>query len=465
MSTILDLLAQAEALLSDVARVDQGALSDVDLVAVIRAEERVGRFIDASRVLSAGEVAERSRYELGAEGLSMRLGERKPINFIEQLTLISQTEAARRVRIGQATRPRQTMQGEALLPEHPLVAEAMTNGLIGLDTAGTILSSLKQAAHGSDATPENMNAAELALVTFGTTDSADLVADLGRVWRDTLDPDGVEPRYDEIRERRMLTIGRERNGIKNYNIKADPETSAVLDAIFIDSMDPKAPPRFLSEEDRVRGLTLVEDDNGALVETVRDPRSIEQKRVDIVTGVLIAGLRATREAPGNMRTIGSVTAVIQLKDLQAGTGFGILEGTDEVIPASAIQELACDTGFQKIVLGSAGQPLYHGPLLRYFTQIQRQAMVARDGDRCVASGCKTRAASCHAHHVTFYADDGPTDIDNGVLLCPAHHHALHQGAFEIQMRDGMPWMRAGIDIFDEGAWKPASRNRLLTRAA
>jgi len=465
MTAILDLLAQAEAVLSDVARVDRAALSDTDLVAIAKAEEQVGRFIDTSRVLSAGEIAERSRFELGADGLSMRLGERKPINFIEQLTLISQAEAARRIRVGLAIRPRQSMVGEALPPERPVVADAMIDGLLGMDAAVAILASLKQAARGSDATPENLDSAERALVTLGTTASADLVADTGRVWRDALDPDGIEPRYEDIRQRRMVTIGRERNGIKNYNIKADPETSAVLDAIFIDSMDPKALPRFLSDEDRARGLTLVEDDKGELVETLADPRSIEQKRIDILKGVLTAGLRATREGSSNLRTVGSVTAVIQLKDLQSGTGFGILEGTDEAIPASAIQELACDTGFTQIVLGSKGQPLYHGLVLRYFTEAQRRSMVARDGDRCIATGCKTRAASCHAHHVIFYANAGPTDINNGVLLCPAHHHALHQGAFEIRMIDGMPWLRSRVDARDDTAWKPASRNRLLLAAA
>jgi Domain of unknown function (DUF222) len=170
---------------------------------------------------------------------------------------------------------------------------------------------------------------------------------------------------------------------------------------------------------------------------------------------------ATREGPTNLLTVGSVTAIIQLKDLESGTGFGILQGTDEVLPASAIQEMVCDTGFYKVVQGLNGQPLYHGLLERYFTQAQRRAMIARDGDRCIAPGCKCRAASSHAHHVIFYTKDGPTDIDNGVLLCPAHHHALHQGAFEIKMVDGMPWIRAGIDANDDSAWKPASRNRLL----
>jgi hypothetical protein len=201
--------------------------------------------------------------------------------------------------------------------------------------------------------------------------------------------------------------------------------------------------------------------DGVEVETVVDPRSLERKRADILEGVLSAGLKATREGPTNMRTVGGVTAIISLKDLQAGTGFGILEGTDEVIPASVIQELVCETGFDPVVVGNRGEPLYHGTLKRYGTQGQRRAIVVRDGDRCLAPGCRCRAAQTHAHHVIFHVNGGPTDLDNLVLLCPAHHHALHQGAFEIRMVDGMPHIRAGFDKNDDTAWKPASRNRLL----
>jgi Domain of unknown function (DUF222) len=204
----------------------------------------------------------------------------------------------------------------------------------------------------------------------------------------------------------MITVGRERNGIKTYNIKADPPTSALLDAIFLDSMDPKVKPRFMSEEDQARAITLVEDDNGELVETIGDPRSIEQKRIDVLDGVLAAGLRATREGPTNLRTVGTVTAIISLKDLQSGTGFGILEGTDEVIPASVIQEMVCDTGYYPVVVGTKGEPLYHGLLKRYFTQPQRRAIIARDGDRCILPGCKCRAASSNTHHAVFYENDG-----------------------------------------------------------
>jgi Domain of unknown function (DUF222) len=181
--------------------------------------------------------------------------------------------------------------------------------------------------------------------------------------------------------------------------------------------------------------------------------------------VLTAGLRATRDGDTSQRTVGNVTAIINYKDLQAGTGYGILEGVDEVIPASAIQEMVCDTGLYLIATGLKGEPLYEGRLQRQFNRAQRRAMVARDGDRCIVPGCKCRAAATNAHHVVFWGCGGKTDVDNGVLLCPAHHHALHQGAFELKMVDGMPYLRAGVDAGDESAWRPVSRNRLLMTAA
>jgi Domain of unknown function (DUF222) len=460
MTEIRDAIEQAKASLSSIAHLDRGALSDDDLVFLLGAEEEIGRFSDTGRVLTAAEVADRSRYELGAAGLSMRLSERKPALFVEHMTRVSAAEASRRIRIGSAIRPRVSLLGEVLPPERPALAESMVAGVVGVDAAQAILTSLKQAATGCDATPENMDAAELALVENAVVDSADLVLDAGRLWRDALDPEGIEPRYEEIRERRMFTVGRERNGIKKYTINAAPTMAATLDAVLLDSMDPKVGPRFLSEEDLARATVEIEEINGELIERVVDPRSLEQKRYDILEGVLTAGLRATREGPTNLRTVGSVTAIIDFKDLQSGSGFGILEGVDEVIPASAIQEMACDAGYYLLAKDSKGAPLYESLLLRYFTQAQRRAMIARDGDRCIVPGCKCRAAATHAHHVVFWNSGGSTDIDNGVLLCPAHHHALHQGAFEIKMVDGMPCIRAGIDSWDESAWRSASRNRL-----
>ena len=33
-----------------------------------------------------------------------------------------------------------------------------------------------------------------------------------------------------------------------------------------------------------------------------------------------------------------------------------------------------------------------------------------------------------AHHLIHWADGGPTDLDNLILLCQFHHTAVHEGA-------------------------------------
>ncbi len=49
----------------------------------------------------------------------------------------------------------------------------------------------------------------------------------------------------------------------------------------------------------------------------------------------------------------------------------------------------------------------------------------RDGG-CRFGGCGV-AANVHAHHLVHWADGGPTDLENLVLLCGAHHRFMHEG--------------------------------------
>ena len=38
----------------------------------------------------------------------------------------------------------------------------------------------------------------------------------------------------------------------------------------------------------------------------------------------------------------------------------------------------------------------------------------------------------HAHHRTHWADGGPTDLDNLILLCGYHHRFLHEHGWTIE---------------------------------
>ena len=455
MTENLALLREATDLLARVACLDFALLPDDEVCGLLVSVEEAGRLVDAARVQLAGEVDERSRFELGTEGLSMRLGHRKPVHLIEERTRVSQAEAFRRMRLGRAMRAGVSFTGEALPAEHPHVAAAVREGALGVDCALSIVAVLKQASTGYDATPERLDTAEHALVEAGRIDSTDLVAVEGRVWREALDPDGVEPRYDDILKRRGLRIGRERNGITEIRISSDPVSTALLRAALADSTQPGAVPRFLSAEEQARVDSEAALDGAPPI----DPRTAEQKRFDILLGVVQAGIRETRDAEAHLRTTGTVTAVVSLAELAAGVGVGWLDGELEPIPASAVRELVCDTGLQVTVLGRRGEPLYHGRRERLFTQAQRRAIAVRDGG-CVGPGCTAPPGWCHAHHVTEWQAGGLTNVDNGVLLCSAHHHALHSSAFDLEMRGGRPWLRMHSYLDGSSAWRAAGRPRV-----
>jgi hypothetical protein len=69
-----------------------------------------------------------------------------------------------------------------------------------------------------------------------------------------------------------------------------------------------------------------------------------------------------------------------------------------------------------------------------------------------------------APHVIEYENGGPTDIDNGVLLCSAHHHELHASEFTMQMINGKPHMRAPTWLDPDRVWRPVGITRALVAA-
>ncbi|MFP7761386.1 DUF222 domain-containing protein [Marisediminicola sp. LYQ85] len=467
MNEAIALLEQAEELLARVARVSSGAalreLSDEDACALMTRSEAVGRLVDGVRAVAAAEVDDRSRYGLGQDGLAQRLGHAKGVHLVEAYTRVSQAEAARRIRLGSAVSPRSTLQGEQLPREYPAVAHALRSGSIGVEAASVIIRSLTQASR--TAGPESVAAAERALVTSARTESADLVAVQARAWRETLDPDGPEPRDAEIRERRSFHLGREINGLTRFSGTCDSVGGALLRAVFADGSAPGVTPRFLSSEDggEADGGTGADADgdgdaDAAIVERVRDPRTREQRQYDIVMGTLTAGLRAAETTRGGLRPTVTVMAVTTLDALQTGRGVGWLDDVAEPVSAVTMQQLACDAGYQPILLGEAGEVLHLGHKREFFSTAQRKALAVRDGG-CVWPQCQAPPSWCEAHHVIERANGGPTDIDNGALLCSAHHHMLHASEFTMAMIRGRPRLLAPPWLDPDQIWRPLGRQR------
>ncbi len=457
MIEIADVLeAVVEALEPAVADLRLSAVSDADLAAVTAAAERVGRLVDGVRALAAGEVGERSRRELGSEGLARRWGHARAAHLLEQWTGASGADVGRRIRVGSAVRERIALDGTVLAPRHPRIAEALRKGTIGLDAAEVIVRCLDQA--GPACTHAVVTEAESALVAEAQLRSADLVAIQARMWREALDPDGARPREEALRARRAFRLGREREGMTPFSGALDPVNAALVRAVLTEHGGPDGVPRFLDERDRVlvggerEGASGVgrasrgqsPDGNGGAGSSAdgaasgiggpggsggdvggsdardgaprgwADGRSREQRQLDILLGLIQAGVRVGEVGGAGARPTATVVATMTWSDLLGGTGTARLDAVDEPVSALTARELACDAGVQRLLLGVEGEPLVLGRRERLFTPAQRRALAARDGG-CIWPGCTAPPAWCHAHHVRHWADGGATDVDNGTI--------------------------------------------------
>jgi hypothetical protein len=168
-----------------------------------------------------------------------------------------------------------------------------------------------------------------------------------------------------------------------------------------------------------------------------------------------------------------VTVTVELAALLGGAGLAGGEGGWALpLPAEAARRLVCDATLTRAVVardrggtgptdpgdpvdpgglagrlraavallppalgGAPSRPLDLGRSARVVSATQRNALALRDGG-CVVPGCDRPLAWCEAHHLRHWLSGGPTDLANLVLLCGAHHRAVHEGGWRIQRHAG-----------------------------
>uniref|UniRef100_UPI003F539207 HNH endonuclease signature motif containing protein n=1 Tax=Nocardioides sp. BYT-33-1 TaxID=3416952 RepID=UPI003F539207 len=95
------------------------------------------------------------------------------------------------------------------------------------------------------------------------------------------------------------------------------------------------------------------------------------------------------------------------------------------LSATAVRRMACDAEIIPTVLGTESQVLDVGRTHRLVTPALWTALIARDR-HCAFPGCTRMPLACDAHHITHWADGGPTALSNLVMLCRHHHTLIHQ---------------------------------------
>ena len=126
-----------------------------------------------------------------------------------------------------------------------------------------------------------------------------------------------------------------------------------------------------------------------------------------------------------------------LADLQApepGTSVegrvavDIASGRVRAMDPAVLRRLACEAGVV-LVATDSGLPIDVGRAQRRPTAAQRRALSLRDRS-CRFPGCDTHRG-LHAHHVVHWADGGPTDLSNLVLVCAFHHRFVHEHHWKV----------------------------------
>jgi Domain of unknown function (DUF222)/HNH endonuclease len=108
-----------------------------------------------------------------------------------------------------------------------------------------------------------------------------------------------------------------------------------------------------------------------------------------------------------------------------------------VLDAASARRIACDCKVIPAVLGSDSEPLDIGRISYTAPIAIRRALILRDGG-CAFPGCDRPHRWCHAHHVRHWADGGPTELGNLVLLCGRHHRLIHHSDWRCAIVNGRP---------------------------
>jgi hypothetical protein len=425
-----DLLDAVQAAL-DAARSVSGerppaGLAPGELVALNGSLGALRKAVDAALLPVAAEIARQSRPELGRNSLAKRHGFGSAGRMISTTTGTSVGEAIRLVTVGEATAPRTLLTGQTAPARHPHVATAVNDGSIGTLAASAIIGMLDRVAPRADA--EALDEMEARLVRMAPGLAPHQLHALINRGEATLDPGGIVPRETELHAERGLTIHHEASGAIAVSGRFDPESGAPIVAAV---------------EGLVSGMLRRRDDGTSVVEA--DDRSIRQMRADALTELCRHGLGCERVPVAPSTT---VVVRMDLADLQAGTGFGTVDGMSQPVSASTVRRMAADAQIIPCVLGGDSEILDWGRAKRLFTPAQKLALAERDGG---CAFCGAPPSFTAAHHVLWWSRDaGPTDVDNGVLLCTSCHYRIHDDGWEIRIENGPDKDSPDKDTRDKG---------------
>lgn len=413
---------------------DFDRLSDEQIVELNRAIAECERRLGSYRTHAAGQLARRSRRDLGHAGLAARNGFSSPEKLLQEVTKSSGREAAQLVTIGRlldeadaATKLIDdgvtTIGGEPVtIPWQAPIAAAVAAGTLSVGCGDALRRGLGIPTE--LVTPDVLRGLAELLIAEKADLSADRLFKAARLERDLIDAEGIAARQKELYERGGIRLFPKPDGMWQLTGQLDPESAAILSTALDPFTSPRrGGPRFTRPEDVARAKAIVDD-----------PRSTERLALDGLLELVRLGTALDPQIMHpKMRTL---VKIITTVDSAEGTGFGVLEANGERVSTDAVERALCEGDSIEVTMARDGNPLDLGRTARLYNQRQREALATRDGG-CLWPGCDRPPAFTEAHHTRQWKRDrGRTDVADGCLLCRFHHLQLHSNGWEIQRRDG-----------------------------
>lgn len=406
------LLGVVEALEADAERacgLEFDALTSPERLAVLRRLERVARRLAVPQQAVVQQLAEQaSPRELGGKDLA------------EVLCFglsISRAEARRRIGLAADLAPRRALDGQPLGPRLAATAAAQRDGEIGPEHITVIRGFLSDLP--GDVDPGTREAAERQLAGLGRGLLPEGLRKCADRLTALINPDGHFSDADRAR-RRGLNLGRQRaDGLSPVTGMLDPEARSYLEAVLGAWA---APGMCNPEDDRPRV-----DGEPTDAAAARDTRGPLQRNHDAVKAALRAVLAAGKLGRHRGLPV-SVVVSTTLAELRSGAGKAVT-GAGSLVPMRDLIRMAGHAWHYLCVFdGHSSRPLYLGRAKRIASADQRIVLHALDRG-CSFPGCDVPGYLCEVHHVTDWAKDGNTDIDELTFGCGPHHDLVTTGGW------------------------------------
>jgi hypothetical protein len=408
------------------------ALTDAELLQLNEDHTLGARRWGSAGAVIAGELAHRSRAELGAGGLARRTGHRTVENLLKAttgatkeqvLTVVAAgtllTEIADDGTVDEVTGEVRTAAQPWLRP----VAVAVGAGQISTSASGSISRGLGSSNTGVTAVQLEAAAVELVAMALAGVD-ADRLWREARTLRDELDLNGVKLREAERRELR---------GLSHYPLPAGGGR-AVWD------MDTETYAHFVDTYDRLTspkrgGVRFIDPTKAAQAKSIEDDdRSFKQLASDGFIHLVRAGANADDSV-----MIGSGAPIIRItvaeKALHTGVGFGRIDGQSDPVSIETVKRLMETGTTLRVGFDPTGRYIEQAedPAAgkRLYNRKQREILATKFGG-CMDPNCDRPPSWTEAHHIAFVKrDGGKTTIENAILLCKYHHLKYHNDGYEI----------------------------------